>query len=105
MDLKPGTGPEVTSASTVKIHYRGTLVASGRQFDNSRQRIIPSPLKFTIGAGAVVSGMEQGFDGMRNGGTRLLEVPSALGYGSKGRSPGVPPDSDLLFEVELVEVK
>lgn len=105
MDLKVGSGPTVTSASTVQIHYKGTLVASGRQFDSSRDRIIPSPLKFTVGGGAVVKGMELGIQGMRKDGVRLLEVPSALGYGSKGRAPAIGPDSDLLFEMQLVNIK
>ena len=100
-DIKIGTGDEVKEGSTVVVHYIGTL-QNGAEFDNSNKR--GQPFTFKVGAGMVIKGWEQGLLGMKVGGQRVLVVPPELAYGSRKVGP-IPPNSTLVFAIELLEVK
>ncbi len=109
-DLVEGVGDEALPGMVVIVHYTGWLHDPaaqdfrGKQFDSSRGR--GQPFSFPLGAGRVIRGWEQGIPGMKIGGTRRLVIPPALAYG--GRSVGngaIPPNSTLLFEVELLAVE
>lgn len=99
--LTPGKGPEAKDGDTVKVHYVGTL-PDGKEFDSSRKR--NEPFQFKIGAGNVIKGWDQGVPGMKVGEKRKLTIPPSLGYGPRGVPGTIPPNSTLIFEVELVEV-
>ncbi|WP_343728435.1 FKBP-type peptidyl-prolyl cis-trans isomerase [Duganella sp.] len=109
-DTKIGTGKEATVGATVFMHYSGWLYRPlaknmhGKLFDSSIPR--GEPLDFVLGAGRVIKGWDQGIRGMKVGGKRTLIIPSELAYGSRP-SPGsnIPPNSALIFDVELVDVK
>ncbi|TFW20722.1 FKBP-type peptidyl-prolyl cis-trans isomerase [Duganella callida] len=109
-DTKIGTGREATTGATVYMHYSGWLYRPlakgmhGRLFDSSYPR--GEPLDFVLGAGRVIKGWDQGVQGMKVGGKRTLIIPAELAYGSRP-SPGsnIPPNSALIFDVELVDVK
>lgn len=101
-DLKVGTGAEATDGKTVEVHYTGTLT-DGTKFDSSRDR--NEPFSFTLGAGDVIKGWDEGVKGMREGGRRKLTVPPSLGYGSQGAGDKIPPDAVLIFDIELLKVK
>ena len=100
-DLNAGTGAEATAGKTVTVHYVGTLT-SGSKFDSSRDR--GQPFEFTLGVGQVIGGWDQGFAGMKVGGSRTLVIPPELGYGARGAGGVIPPNATLLFEVELLGV-
>src|SRR5262245_29264895 len=108
-DVTPGSGPEARTGSTVKVHYTGWFYDQkaadhrGKKFDSSKDA--GSPFEFRLGAGEVIQGWDEGVAGMKVGGTRLLTIPPALGYGAGGASGIIPPNATLLFEVELVDVK
>ena len=109
-DTKVGTGREATSGSTVYMHYTGWLYRPlaknmrGRQFDSSIPR--GEPLDFVLGTGRVIKGWDQGIVGMKVGGKRTLIIPSELAYGSRAApGGGIPPNSALIFDVELIDVK
>lgn len=98
-DTKLGTGETAVAGMTVTVHYRGTLT-NGQVFDSSLTR---EPLTFKLGARRVIRGWDQGLIGMKVGGKRTLIIPPRLGYG--GRSVGqIPPNSHLVFDVELLAV-
>lgn len=99
--LTPGKGPEAKDGDTVKVHYVGTL-PDGKEFDSSRKR--NEPFQFKVGAGNVIKGWDQGVPGMKVGEKRKLTIPPSLGYGARGVPGTIPPNSPLIFEVELVEV-
>jgi hypothetical protein len=101
-DLECGDGEEAERGDLVMVHYRGTL-ENGRKFDSSRDR--GQPFELRLGAGMVIQGWEEGLAGMRAGGTRELTIPPELGYGEAGRPPEIPPNSTLVFEIELLEVE
>ena len=101
-DIQVGTGSAVKAGDTVVMHYTGTLI-NGAKFDSSLDRGQPFVTK--IGVGAVIAGWDQGVPGMKVGGKRKLLIPAALGYGSRGAGGAIPPDSDLIFEVELLEIR
>jgi len=112
IDSVVGKGKEATVGSTVFVNYTGWFYKPmakkqrGRKFDSSLDAG-RSPLDFQLGAGRVIKGWEQGVVGMKVGGKRTLIIPSDLAYGKRG-SPGpggIPPDSDLIFDVELLDVK
>ena len=100
-DMKVGTGAEATKGKHVTVHYVGTLT-SGSKFDSSRDR--NEGFDFTLGAGEVIKGWDEGVAGMKVGGTRKLTVPPELGYGARGFPPVIPANATLIFEVELLEV-
>ena len=83
------------------MHYTGTLT-NGKKFDSSRDR--NETFDFQLGAGMVIQGWDQGVAGMKVGGRRKLTVPPELGYGAGGYPPVIPPNSTLIFDIELVEV-
>ena len=100
-DLKVGTGAEAKSGKQVTVHYVGTLT-NGQKFDSSRDR--GRGFEFALGAGQVIQGWDQGVAGMKVGGLRKLTIPPELGYGARGYPPVIPPNSTLVFEVELLGV-
>ncbi|MGZ5199486.1 MAG: FKBP-type peptidyl-prolyl cis-trans isomerase [Telluria sp.] len=111
IDHKVGTGKEAVPGKKVVVNYTGWLYKPmaknqhGRQFDSS---VGPGrePLEFNLGAGMVIKGWDQGVAGMKVGGKRTLIIPSDLAYGKRGAGGGaIPPDSDLIFDVELLDVK
>jgi FKBP-type peptidyl-prolyl cis-trans isomerase FkpA len=98
-DLIIGDGAEVKAGDTITAHYKGTLAKDGKKFDSSFDRGEPA----TFSLGGVIQGWQVGIPGMKVGGKRRLVIPSELAYGSSG-TQGIPPDSDLVFEVELIAV-
>lgn len=101
-----GTGKEATSGLSVKVHYTGWLDVSGekgKKFDSSVDR--REPFEFPLGAGMVIRGWDEGVAGMKEGGKRTLYIPSNLGYGSRGAGGAIPPNANLIFDVELLSVK
>lgn len=100
-DLVEGTGAEATVGSTATVHYTGWLT-DGTKFDSSVDS--GTPFSFTIGAGDVIAGWDQGVAGMKVGGKRKLTIPPSMGYGDTAVGM-IPAGSTLVFEVELLEVK
>lgn len=100
-DIVEGTGATPQKGQTVTVHYTGTL-QNGKKFDSSLDRGVPSD--FRIGVGAVIKGWDEGLMSMKVGGKRHLTIPSNLAYGPQGR-PDIPPNSTLVFDVELLGVK
>lgn len=107
-DVTVGTGAEATSGKSVTVHYTGWLYSEsaanhhGSQFDSSRGG---TPFTFTLGAGGVIKGWDQGIVGMKVGGQRTLIIPPGLGYGSAGYPPRIPGNATLVFDVELLSVQ
>ncbi len=102
-DLKVGTGAEAKKGRTVKVHYTGWLLENGSKFDSSLDR--GQPFEFTLGAGQVIKGWDEGVAGMKVGGKRQLRIPPELGYGFSGQPPVIPGNAYLIFDVELLDVK
>jgi len=100
-DLKTGQGPEVKSGDTITVHYSGVLV-NGQKFDSSYDR--NQPFETQIGVGQVIQGWDEGLLGMRVGGKRKLSIPPELGYGNQDMG-SIPPNSTLVFEIELLAIK
>jgi len=101
-DLEVGRGEEAAvNGRTVRLAYTAWL-SNGVQFDSSREG--GEPVEFTVGVGDVILGWDEGVVGMREGGRRLLVVPPALGYGESGHPGMIPPNSTLVFDIELVEI-
>ena len=101
-DVKVGDGDEAAAGHTVSVHYTGTLT-DGKKFDSSKDR--NQPFEFSLGAGQVIAGWDQGVAGMKVGGVRKLTIPPDLAYGASGVPGAIPPNSTLVFEVELLRVK
>lgn len=101
-DLRVGDGPSPQPGQTVKVNYVGTL-ENGREFDNSYKK--GGPVDFKIGVGKVIKGWDEGLMTMKVGGKRRLFIPSKLGYGPMGFPPNIPPNSNLIFEIELLGIK
>ena len=101
-DLLVGSGKMAEPGMTVSLHYTGYLT-SGYKFDSSLDR--GQPLKFQIAGGEMIQGFDEGVRGMRIGGKRKIFVPWSIAYGEAGRPPQIPPRSDLVFDLELLDVK
>lgn len=101
-EVKKGSGSEAKAGNTVTVHYTGWLI-NGTKFDSSVDR--GTPFTFHLGKGEVIPGWDKGVAGMKVGGKRKLHIPPDLGYGANGAPPVIPPNSTLVFDVELIEVK
>jgi FKBP-type peptidyl-prolyl cis-trans isomerase FkpA len=102
-DTTVGKGETAAAGMRVKVHYTGWLtdgVIKGKKFDSSKDR--NDPFVFPLGGGHVIKGWDEGVQGMKVGGTRMLTIPPALGYGAHGAGGVIPPNATLLFEVELL---
>ena len=95
-----GKGPGAQNGDKVRVHYTGTLT-NGTKFDSSRDR--DKPFDFTLGKGMVIKGWDQGLLGMKVGEKRKLVIPPGMAYGPAGR-PGIPPNSTLNFDVEMIAI-
>jgi len=100
-DIKVGTGAVAEKGQSVKVHYTGWLT-NGKKFDSSVDA--GQPFTFALGAGEVIKGWDEGVAGMKVGGKRQLRIPPNMGYGREGSPPVIPPDSTLIFDVELLGV-
>jgi peptidylprolyl isomerase len=106
LDTKVGTGPAPLRGQKVVVHYTGWLSdhgQKGRKFDSSLDR--HEPLTIPIGVGKLIKGWDEGLLSMKVGGKRTLLIPAALGYGARGAGRDIPPNADLIFEVELLGVQ
>lgn len=101
-DEKVGDGEEAKKGQVVRVHYTGYLT-NGTKFDSSRDR--GEPFEFKLGAGMVIKGWDEGVAGMKVGGKRKLQIPPELGYGKRGAGKVIPPDAELIFDVELLEIR
>jgi len=104
-DTVPGTGAQAAAGQQVSVHYTGWLYnggVKGAKFDSSKDR--NDPFDFGLGAGMVIKGWDEGVQGMKVGGTRVLVIPPQLGYGARGAGGVIPPHATLMFEVELLRV-
>lgn len=101
-ELKVGSGDEAKKGDTVEVHYTGWLT-NGKKFDSSVDR--NKPFSFSLGAGMVIKGWDEGVQGMKVGGKRKLIIPSELAYGKEGRGDVIPKNAELIFEVELLKIK
>src|SRR5215218_7323100 len=95
-----GTGAQATAGDTVSVHYTGTLT-DGTKFDSSRDPDRGEPIQFPLGQGRVIKGWDEGIAMMHVGDQAILVIPPSIGYGPRGQGP-IPPDSTLIFVVELV---
>jgi FKBP-type peptidyl-prolyl cis-trans isomerase len=107
-DLAPGTGDTVRFRTAVLVSYTGWLYdgcapdLKGKMFDTSEGK--PTPFGFIVGAGRVIRGWDEGLIGMKEGGKRLLVIPAAKAYGDRGVPGRIPPNSPLVFEVQVVKI-
>jgi FKBP-type peptidyl-prolyl cis-trans isomerase FkpA len=107
IDTVTGTGKEAVAGATAVVHYTGWLYAPsaqpphGAQFDSSSGR---EPFSFQLGGGQVIKGWDEGVQGMKVGGKRTLILPPSMGYGEGGAGP-IPPNANLIFDVELLDVR
>ena len=107
-DTKVGEGRESEKGLSISVHYTGWILDAsksdkkGDKFDSSLDR--KQPFNFVLGVGQVIQGWDEGFDGMKIGGARTIMIPSEMGYGARGAGNAIPPNADLIFEVELLEI-
>ena len=101
IDEVVGTGDSPTKGKSVKVHYTGRLT-DGKKFDSSVDR--GQPFVFSIGVGQVIKGWDEGVMSMKVGGKRQLIIPPELGYGARGAGGAIPPNAELIFDVELLGV-
>jgi len=102
-DLREGTGPAAQAGQTVTVQYVGANFKDGKQFDASWDR--GEPFSFPLGGGKVIQGWDQGLQGMKVGGRRMLVIPPDLGYGPQGQPPVIKPNETLVFVVDLLGVQ
>lgn len=102
-DLKKGTGATAKAGDEVSVQYVGVLYSTGETFDSSWSRGA-EPFSFTLGAHQVIPGWDKGVAGMKVGGRRELIIPPALAYGEEGVYPSIPPNSTLVFVVDLQKI-
>lgn len=101
IDVREGTGDVVPAGVTITAHYTGALAKDGTIFQSSHD--FGQPISF--GLGQVIPGWTQGVPGMKVGGIRRLIIPAAQAYGPQSPSPNIPPNSNLVFDIELVAIK
>ncbi len=101
IDIIPGTGAEVPAGATITAHYTGALCKNGIIFQSSHDFGQP----VTFGLDQVIRGWTEGVPGMKVGGMRRLIIPSGMAYGSVRAAANIPPNSDLVFDIELVDIK
>jgi peptidylprolyl isomerase len=102
-DIAVGDGDEAVSGRIVEVHYVGVSWQTGQQFDASWDR--GETFKFALGKGQVISGWDQGVNGMKVGGRRRITIPPMLAYGKRGAGSVIGPDETLVFVVDLVAVR
>ncbi|MFN2365350.1 MAG: FKBP-type peptidyl-prolyl cis-trans isomerase [Desulfurivibrionaceae bacterium] len=105
-DREIGMGSETVRGDRVEVHYTGWLDNNGekgQKFDSSVDR--GRTFSFILGTGRVIKGWDEGVAGMKIGGRRTLYIPAELGYGSRGAGRSIPPNADLIFDVELISIK
>lgn len=100
-DIEPGAGSQVPEGATITAHYTGALCKNGIIFQSSHDFGKP----ITFGLNQVIKGWAQGVPGMKVGGMRRLIIPADMAYGSSSPAPNIPAHSDLVFDIELIEVK
>jgi len=101
VDEVVGSGDSPTKGKKVRVHYTGRLT-DGKKFDSSVDR--GQPFEFVIGVGQVIKGWDEGVATMKVGGKRQLIIPADLGYGARGAGGAIPPNAELIFDVELLGV-
>jgi FKBP-type peptidyl-prolyl cis-trans isomerase FkpA len=101
-DLVEGAGEAAKAGDSVQVHYTGWLT-DGTKFDSSLDR--GNPFAFALGTGKVIKGWDEGVAGMKVGGRRKLHIPPSLGYGARGAGGVIPPNAELIFEVELLKIR
>ncbi len=107
--MQPGAGAAIAAGQKAVVQYTGWLYETaapdkrGKEFDSTRHS--GQPFRFTVGAGDVIKGWDQGVVGMKVGGQRLLTIPAELGYGDIGAGSVIPPGATLIFEVDLVAIE
>lgn len=100
IDIKPGDGAEVPEGATITAHYTGALVSDGTIFQSSHD--FGDAITFPLSG--VIAGWTKGVPGMKIGGTRRLVIPAEMAYGASSPAPNIPPNSDLVFDIELVAI-
>ena len=101
-EVTSGEGPEAKAGDTVSVHYVGVAHSTGEEFDASYNR--GAPLQFRLGVGQVISGWDQGVQGMKIGERRKLVIPPHLGYGDRGAGGVIKPGETLIFVVDLIKI-
>lgn len=101
IDVKEGTGDVVPEGATITAHYTGALCRNGTIFQSSHD--FGDPISFPLDG--VIAGWTKGVPGMKVGGVRRLVIPAAMAYGAHSPSPNIPPNSDLVFDIELVAIR
>jgi FKBP-type peptidyl-prolyl cis-trans isomerase len=101
-DSVVGDGPEAVPGKTLRVNYIGWL-ENGNKFDASKDN--GEPFEFRLGGKQVIAGWDEGVKGMKVGGKRKLTIPPEMGFGARGFPPIIPPNSVLIFDIELIEVK
>jgi FKBP-type peptidyl-prolyl cis-trans isomerase len=104
IDLQIGCGPAARSGDGVSVEYTGWLQSSGKKFDSSYDRS-GNPFSFVLGQNQVIKGFDEGLLGMQQGGIRRIIIPAALAYGASGNPPAIPANANLIFDVQMIQVK